>query len=397
MIKLFSGGLSDLGMGEDVSIFSHWLEPVGVGRPSPREAIKEVIKEVIKPDFVWVYPGSFCPPTYGHLRLIERAAEMFPNLRVVCSSDSEKKDRWFSMKECKDMWESYGLPRSGNLNLETLPEFMRKNVDPSRIAIVRGIRNDSDWEREKQVAILNQKKFGITRYFYLLSENGYEDVSSSRVRAMAENLEIESLHKLVSPLVISALLEKVLKIKNLYLVVGKPGAGKSTFLGMLEEAGKSNVWINSDKITLRTRSRLEDRYPGENLIKVVRERGEEIHEVIGRPWLESLKQELWGAAGGKNVFVEIPYGLEKNKQLFRFIGGKVIYLGCDESENRKRLVSRGTPELSVFIEKIPGKAESQRIAKENNLSLISIDTGGSLKNLEKKAREFHLMLQKKGG
>jgi pantetheine-phosphate adenylyltransferase len=388
MIKLFSGSLSDLGMGEDVSIFSHWLEPAGVCH-SPREVIKEVVREVAKPDFVWVYPGSFCPPTYGHLRLIERAAEMFPSLQVVCSNDSEKKDRWFSMEECKDLWESYYLPKKGNLNFLTLPEFMRKNVDPSRIAIVRGIRNDSDWERERQVAILNQNKFGITRYFYLLSENGYEDVSSSRVREMAENLEIEVLHKLVSPLVISALLEKILKIGNLYLVVGKPGAGKSTFLGHLQEMDRGNVWINSDKITLRLKSRLEDRYPGENLIKVVRERGEEIHEVIGRPWLDSLRNELKGTAGAKNVFVEIPYGLEKNKQLFRFVGGKVIYLGCDERENRKRLISRGTSELSVFMEKIPGKAESQRIAKENKLRLISIDTGGSLEDLRRSAKKFN--------
>jgi dephospho-CoA kinase len=271
---------------------------------------------------------------------------------------------------------------------------MRKNVDPSRIAIVRGIRDDSDWEREKQVAILNQKKFGIARYFYLLSENEYEDVSSSRVRAMAENMEIEALHKLVSPLAISALLEKVLKIKNLYLVVGKPGAGKSTFLGILEEADKGNVWINSDKITLRLRSRLEDRYPGENLLKVVRERGEEIQEVIGRPWLDSLKQELRSVAGKKNVFVEIPYGLEKNKQLFRFVGGKVVYLGCGERENKKRLISRGTPELEVFLEKIPGKIESQRIAKENKLRLISIDTDGLLEDLRRKAMKFNFEIQK---
>ena len=389
MIKLFSGSLSDLGMDEDVSIFSHWLEPVGAGCSPPREVIKEVVRVVAKPDFVWVLPGSFCPPTYGHLRLIERAAEMFPNLQVICSDDSEKKDRWFSMEECKGLWESYNLPKKGNLNFLTLPEFMRKNIDPSRIAIVRGIRDDSDWERERQVAILNQKKFGIARYFYLLSENEYEDVSSSRVRAMAENMEIEALHKLVSPLAISALLEKVLKIKNLYLVVGKPGAGKSTFLGHLREMDKGNVWINSDKITLSLRSRLEDRYPGENLLKVVRERGEEIHEVIGRPWIESLKQELRNAANAKNVFVEIPYGLEKKKQLFRFVGGKVVYLGCGERENKKRLISRGTPELEVFLEKIPGKIESQRIAKENKLRLISVDTGGSLEDLRRKAMKFN--------
>lgn len=382
MIKLFSGFEDFYPGGREASIFSHWLEPAGAGPP------QEIIKEVIKPDFIWVYPGSFCPPTYGHLRLLERAVEMFPNLIVVCSDDPQKKDRWFSMAECKKMWKRYNLPSEKNVAIETLGEFMRRKENPSRIVVVRGIRDDSDWEREKQVATLNRRQFGIRRYFYLLSEDGYEDVSSSRVRTMAEKLEIESLHQFVSPLVISTLLEKVLGIKNLYLAVGKPGAGKSTFLKILEEASEKNVWINSDLITHQLKERLQNEFPGRDLIEVVTSREKEIHEIIGWPWLESLKWELKKAAGKKNVFVEIPYGLEKNHQLFRFVGGKVIYIGCGEQENRRRIVDRGTPELMPFVDKIPGEIESRRIAEKYKLSIICINTGGPIKDLQTKAKKF---------
>jgi len=55
-----------------------------------------------------------------------------------------------------------------------------------------------------------------------------------------------------------------------------------------------------------------------------------------------------------NAFVEIPIGLQSDKMMFRFVGVKVIHLGCDDNDiSRLRVILRKTPELLPFIERIP--------------------------------------------
>ena len=49
---------------------------------------------------VFVYPGTFCPPTYGHLAIVRKAAKLFPRdvLNIVCSFNPGKKTTCFQIK-----------------------------------------------------------------------------------------------------------------------------------------------------------------------------------------------------------------------------------------------------------------------------------------------------------
>jgi hypothetical protein len=94
-----------------------------------------------------------------------------------------------------------------------------------------------------------------------------------------------------------------------------------------------------------------------------------------------------------NVFVEIPYGLEENKSIFRFIGGKILHIGCDDSEmNLQRNENRGTPNIAGFINKIPDREGAEKIAKAHGLQMMHIDTGCSLDELGEKAIIFSSQL-----
>ncbi|MDD5290407.1 MAG: hypothetical protein PHT40_04430, partial [Patescibacteria group bacterium] len=97
-----------------------------------------------------------------------------------------------------------------------------------------------------------------------------------------------------------------------------------------------------------------------------------------------------------NVFVEIPYGLQKDKLMFKYVGGKIIHFHCQNETNKKRVKKRGTPQHLPFIKKIPDKKEVIRLVKKYGLKVMFINTDCSYKKMEKKAEKLNRSL-KTGG
>src|SRR5262249_33594064 len=152
--------------------------------------------------------------------------------------------RWFQENECKKLWLLYALPP--NVSVVTLAEFRASIAPGDAIVMIRGIRNDADFEHERAVMKLNRERFGIDTYVYFLAEPGFTEISSSEARRAAEALDFEILSRSVHPMVVSKLLEHTLDVKNIYLAVGKPGSGKSTYLRMLAERDPETFVIETD-------------------------------------------------------------------------------------------------------------------------------------------------------
>lgn len=343
--------------------------------------------------YIILYPGSFCPPTYGHLRIVEQAIDIFGKLIIVCSRNPEKTDNWFDEHECKKIWNTYRLP--SGVEVMAFDEVMALSLPQEKIVMIRGIRDEVDLEAEKNVLLYNFKKFGIANYFYVCAREKSSQISSTKVRDLASGLRIEELSAYVSPLAASRLLEKVLDIRRIYMVVGKPGAGKSTFLEMLSKADPSNVHIDTDIFSDRLKPLVERIFPGKDLIQLALTREDELKKAIGPAWIDLLRAELQHVPQGSDVFVEIPYGMQEDKNMWRFVGGRIIYLGCDtENTNTERNLSRNTPEYLPFIKGIPGLVATQKIAEANKLDLICINTDCSLIGLEYKAKKFNESLRR---
>jgi pantetheine-phosphate adenylyltransferase len=132
-----------------------------------------------------IYPGSFDPPTNGHLDLIERGSKIFDELVVAILRNPEK-DPLFSVPDRRKMLEATtaGFP---NVSVDT---FDGLTVDYAlRVearAILRGIRAISDYEYELQMALMNRKlQPGLETVFMMPAEK-YSYLSSRLVREVAQ-------------------------------------------------------------------------------------------------------------------------------------------------------------------------------------------------------------------
>ncbi len=345
----------------------------------------------------YIYPGSFCPPTYGHYQSVLKAASMFDRLYIVCSANPHKHDQWFTPEQCVELWQrAYSLP--ANVAVTTITEIKKLGLDLSQVVIVRGIRNENHFVEEKGVVFLNYQQLGIDKFFYLVSDDEHNQISSSKARNLAVDMELEKLSDYVAPLVISALLEHVLQVKNLFMVVGRPGSGKSTFFRMLHDNNPQCIHLNTDEINEELKPLLRQVFGHIDLVKLALTDEMTLKAVIAKPWLALLKERLSAVTTNSSVYVEIPYGLQPDKCLFRFVGGKVIYYQVGNGSNERdicqaRLIRRGTPSLVPFIDLIPDWEQSQLIANMHNLAITKISAPEELNKLEQSVMTFQAEME----
>lgn len=135
---------------------------------------------------VGVYPGSFDPPTLGHLDLIERAVHFFDKLYVAVASNSEK-NALFSTAERIEMLREI----TSDLPNVEVSSFKGLTVDFARdhnaVALVRGLRAVSDFEYELTLASLNRKMYPECDTISLMPSEEYMFISSRLVKEIAQN------------------------------------------------------------------------------------------------------------------------------------------------------------------------------------------------------------------
>jgi pantetheine-phosphate adenylyltransferase len=132
-----------------------------------------------------LYPGSFDPPTNGHLDLIERGANIFEELVVAILRNSEKSPM-FSVAERREMLQEL-TANLKNVRIETFDGLMveyAKSLEAT--CILRGIRAISDYEYELQMALMNRKLEPTLETVFMMPADKYSYVSSRLVREVAQ-------------------------------------------------------------------------------------------------------------------------------------------------------------------------------------------------------------------
>ncbi len=128
-----------------------------------------------------VYPGSFDPPTNGHLDVIVRAARIFSELTVAVVLNPQKREPMFDLEERKAMI-AESVAHIPNVTVEEFSGLLADYVKAKKAdVIIKGLRVVSDFESEMSTALMNRALSDVDTMF-LMSDQKYSFVSSSIVK-----------------------------------------------------------------------------------------------------------------------------------------------------------------------------------------------------------------------
>lgn len=132
---------------------------------------------------IGIFPGTFDPPSKGHLDIIQRASLICDKLLIAIAVKPDKK-ALFSPEEKKEMLRLI-TPSLPNIQIEI---FQGLVVDFARSHkaqfLIRGLRAFSDFEYEFQMALANRRLSGIETLF-LMADERHTQISSSLIREIA--------------------------------------------------------------------------------------------------------------------------------------------------------------------------------------------------------------------
>lgn len=138
-----------------------------------------------------VYVGSFDPVTNGHIDIIERGLKVFDKLIIGVGVNS-KKQSLFPLNKRFDLiaaslYYAQLLPKyDGRLHLECFEglaiDFGRKHYAN---AIIRGIRNNPDFEAEFAFAHINTRMAPEIDHIYFMASEKDHFISSSTVKELS--------------------------------------------------------------------------------------------------------------------------------------------------------------------------------------------------------------------
>ena len=128
-----------------------------------------------------IYPGTFDPITNGHLDIATRAAKLVEKL-IIAVYESPEKRPIFTAEE------RVALIRQATADLPNVEvqSFNVLTVDFARRvkanAMVRGLRTSADFERERDMAMMNRRFFPDLELVCLMANIEYQFLSSTLLK-----------------------------------------------------------------------------------------------------------------------------------------------------------------------------------------------------------------------
>lgn len=142
-----------------------------------------------------IYPGTFDPVTYGHIDIIKRAVDLFDEV-IVTVAINPTKQPLFTTEERVEMLKESLNEFDSKVIIDSFDGLLVEHAKQvGAQAIIRGLRQISDFEFEFQMALMNRKLSGDITTIFLMPHERYTYLNSTVIRNLA------SLHADVSSFV----------------------------------------------------------------------------------------------------------------------------------------------------------------------------------------------------
>jgi len=154
------------------------------------------------------FPGSFDPPTSGHINIIRRAASIFDELVVVVAENRQKK-YLFSSDERASMIREL-VKDQKNVSVTVCDCLIVDFLKRSDIKLlIRGVRGLEDFTYEFELSMMNRTLDPDIETIFMTTDPEFFVIRSSSIKELASFNG--NLHGMVPPLVANALKEKFQK------------------------------------------------------------------------------------------------------------------------------------------------------------------------------------------
>lgn len=131
-------------------------------------------------------PGSFDPPTNGHINLIERSIKRFEEVIIVIANNIEK-NALLTIDERRTVLEEIVENMEGNIRIMVcsilIADFAAEN---DCNFLVRGVRSESDFRYELELAYINRRLNANLETLLLPADPSSSVIRSSHIRSLWE-------------------------------------------------------------------------------------------------------------------------------------------------------------------------------------------------------------------
>ena len=131
-----------------------------------------------------IFAGSFDPPTYGHLNIIERARNIFDEIDVVIAFNTSKKSMFSPEERLSMLAQLTAQYKNVSVHLwdKLIVDYAKK---AGASVLLRGIRNSTDFAYEFDLSLMNHNLDTTIETMFIPTEPKYVIIKSSSIKELA--------------------------------------------------------------------------------------------------------------------------------------------------------------------------------------------------------------------